>query len=87
MVRLNYCELFISCYLVEDQELSKEERDNSLEMQHTTMMNLMRDKNPTVRCAAISGVLAYYWLLVPSNIISQVVIMLIKESGIAPMPG
>ena len=52
-------------------------------MQHTTMMNLMRDTNPTVRCAAISGVcgvLAYYWLLVPSDIISQVVSMLIKES-------
>ena len=83
MIRLNSCELFISCYPVEDQELSREERDNSLEMQHTTMMNLMRDTNPTVRCAAISGVcrvLAYNWLLVPSDIISQVVRMLIKES-------
>ena len=63
MVRLNSSELFISCYPVEDQELSREQRDNSLEMQHTTMMNLMRDTNPTVRCAAISGVRSFSLLL------------------------
>jgi len=83
MVRLNACELFLSCYPVEDQEQSREERDNCLEMQHTAMMNLLRDENPIVRCSAISGVcniLASYWLLIPSDTINQVVAMLVKES-------
>ena len=83
MVRLNACDMFLSCYPIEDQELSREERDNSLEMQHTAMLTLMRDENPTVRCAAIAGVcslLASYWLLIPSDTINQVVSMLIKES-------
>lgn len=83
MVRLNACDMFLSCYPIEDQELSREERDNSLEMQHTAMLSLMRDENPAVRCAAIGGVcsvLASYWLLIPSDTINQVVSMLIKES-------
>ena len=72
LFRLNACELFLAGYQVEDQELCREE------MQHTTMMNLMRDENPRVMC--VGRVLANCWLLVPSVIINLVVSMPIKES-------
>lgn len=81
-VRLNACELFLSNYPIEDFDQTREERDNNLEMQHSFMLNLIRDEHPKVRCEAIRGVcqvLATFWLLIPSETINQIINIMIKE--------
>ena len=48
-VRLNACELFLNSYPVEDRDLTREERDSCLEMQHNCMIKLIRDESVQVR--------------------------------------
>ena len=81
-VRLNACELFLVNYPLENQDRSREERDNGLEMQHSFMLSLLRDEDVRVRCEAVRGVsraLANFWLLIPGDTINQIINILFKE--------
>ena len=57
-VRLNACELFLAHYPLEDHDLTREERDTSLEMQHRYML--------TVNSARRNVMLSCSWIFAAS---------------------
>ena len=82
-VRQNATVLFLEAYPLEDLELTREERDFSLERQHSFIITLLRDADPSVRVAAITGVcriFSSYWQLISSDFINQVISLLFKET-------
>ena len=82
-VRQNATVLLMEAYPLEDLEQTREERDFSLERQHSFIVNLLRDDDPSVRVEAIRGVcriFSLYWQLISSDFINKIISILFKET-------
>ncbi|XP_076017161.1 condensin-2 complex subunit G2 [Genypterus blacodes] len=81
-IRANATLLFTEAFPVHDPDLSCENVDQSIQKQLDTVMDLLDDPHPTVRCNAILGVckiLGKCWELLPATIITDFLKKLVVE--------